>query len=159
MRRKSIRGTVVFESKGEKEEFERYAARNGYGSFSRMMKCEVRKNMKSEREPIEKSIEPVRDALDGLYKLIEENNDYLEIIRRQLAEQECNSEITKAAKEILQVLLRQEGTISELNGRFNYSQDVIDGAVSLLIDLGLLGTRRKSSKMQNNSRGNKNEKK
>jgi len=159
MRRKSIRGTVVFKSKGEKEEFERYAARNGYRSFSQMIKCEVRKNMKSEKKPIEKSLEPLKDAVDGQYKLILENNECLERIRMQLAEKEGNSEIIKATREILPFILQRERSLSEINGKFSYySQDIIDGAIALLIDLGLLGTRR-SSEIQDKSGDIKNEKK
>lgn len=149
MARDSIRISLVLNDNKQYKRWKNFQISNGYGNFSQMVRCLVEEGIKRKNDPIEKSIEPLKDALDGLYKLVERINDCLEIIRMRLADKEGNSEIIKAARKILPFILQREKSLSEINGKFSdYDKDVIDGAMALLIDLELIGTRKSSSKKE-----------
>lgn len=151
----AIRVSLVLNDKEEYKKWKNYQITKGYGNFSQMVRCIVERVIKQEKEPIEKTLEPLKNAIEGLYKLTELTNEQIEIVSMRLANKEGDSEINKAAREILQ-LLEEEKTLSEINGKLSsYSRDAIDGAIALLIDLGLIGTRRTSSKQKNNSGGKK----
>ncbi len=148
MKEGSVRVSLVLNDEKQFKRWKKYKNAKGYGSFSSMVRNTVEAAIKRENKP-DKIMEPIQDAISGLYKLLELTHEEVEILSmRLLADKENNSEIVKAAREILKLLPSGENkTFSEFVGMFNYNRKIISGALTLLIDLKLIGTRR-GDKMQ-----------
>ena len=138
------RVSLVLNDTEQHQKWSNFQIEKGYGNFSQMVRNVVEKNIDQDKEPIEKSIEPLKNTIDSLYRLTEKTNDEIEILRMRLGNNAGKSEIHKAAQNILPLILQNEKTLSEIKGTLNYNSDIIEGAITLMIDLGLIGTKRKN---------------
>ena len=156
MERNSKRISVVLTGNEQHEMWKNFAAGKRYGNLSQMIRSAVDTLINRENEPSERAMEPIQDAIDALYKLTEVTNEKVEIMSMRLADnKEEDSEVIKAARDILPLLLKGEKTIAEIGGKLNHSREAIRGAIVLINDLGLIGTRRGKSKIEDNSGGTK----
>ena len=138
------RVSLVLNDTEQQQKWVNFQIEKGYGNFSQMVRNVVNKTIDHDKEPLEKSIEPLKNTIDSLYRLTEQTNDEIEILRMRLGNNAGKSEIYKAAQNILPLILQNEKTLSEIKGTLNYNSDIIEGAITLMIDLGLIGTKRKN---------------
>jgi len=136
--------SLVLNDTEQYQKWSNFKNEKGYGNFSQMVRNVVEKTIDQDKEPIEKSIEPLKNTIDSLYRLTEKTNDEIEILRMSSGNNAGKSEIYKAAQNILPLILQNEKTLSEIKGTLNYNSDIIEGAITLMIDLGLIGTKRKN---------------
>ena len=142
MEKKVPRIPIVLLSEERKQRWKDFQISQGYSSESSMVRRIVDDFIENINQPIDKSMQPLIDSIEGLSKLTVENNNCLEIIKSKLTDQVGNSDVKKAAKELLQYAAQNGDieSISMIYGKFNYKSEIIDAAFYLLIDLGLFGT-------------------
>ena len=145
------RVSLVLNSKEQCKEWKKYQNKKAYGNFSQMIRCIVQKVVDSDKAPMEETLEPIKNALDSIYRLAERTNDCVDLINMRLKDKKGKSEIIKAAREILSKRVEGEMTLPEIIGKVNYSSDIIKAAIVLLYDLGIFGTKVKNSKMKADS--------
>lgn len=148
MVRKSIRISLVLNSKEQYEKWKKQLTEEGYGNFSQMVRSKVERSIEKKKEPIEKSLEPIKNALDGLFRQVDAIGDKVDTINIRLADtgEEVNSEVYRAAKEIKHEFANGKLTLPEIVGKLNYSPEVNKKALVLLQDIGFIVTQRRSSK-------------
>jgi len=146
--RKCIRISLVLNNNEQYEKWKKLLVEEGYGNFSQMIRSIVEKYIEKKNEPFEKSLEPIINALDGLYRQSEAIRDKVDTIDIRLQDKgkDENSEVYKAVKEIKYELSKGELTIAAIVGKLNYSEDVIKRALVLLKDVGFFVTKRRSSR-------------
>ena len=144
--------SLVLNNKEQYEEWKKYQNKKAYGNFSQMIRSIIQKVIENDKEPFKESLEPIKNALDSIYRLTETTNECVDFINMRLENNKEKSEIIKAAREILSMKAKGEMAISEIIGKFNYGPEIIKAAVVLIYDLGIFGTKIKDfGKMKDDS--------
>ncbi|KXB07759.1 hypothetical protein AKJ51_00155 [candidate division MSBL1 archaeon SCGC-AAA382A20] len=87
-------------------------------------------------------IEPVRNSVDGLHERVRMMNEKFDLLKLQLEEERNGTEL-QAAREILDHLVEEDMTISEISNKLDYDSNIIDASLALLEGLGLIELNRR----------------
>lgn len=138
---------IVLKSNEQHEHWKKIVIDREFSNMSQMVRYAVKKLDEAECEsnPVIKMIESINNTVGGFYKLIDLTNEKIDIIDMRLSMEKGTSKVIQVAKDILDLLLEKESDIPEIVGKFNYNRDVLNEAIVLINDLGLIGSRRKKS--------------
>lgn len=142
MARTCVRFSLVLNDKNQFCLWRDYCTQKGFGNLSMMIRCIVNRAIQSDETPIDKALEPVKNALTSLFQLNEAISEGVDMLNMRLAENKENQEHVKVAREILNALSSGEMSLPEIVGRMKHDRVIIKKSLVLLDDLGLLETRR-----------------
>lgn len=148
MVRDSIRISLVLNNKEQYEKWKKQFNEEGHGNLSQWIRSIVERHIEKKKEPLEKSLEPIKFALDGLYKQSETIIDKVYAIDIRLLDkgQDENSEVYRAVKDLRNELSKGELNLPEIVGKLKYPHEVTKKALVLLKDIGFIVTERRSQK-------------
>ena len=134
------RVSLVLKNKKQYDDWIEFKNKKGYSNFSQMVRAIVEKERLEDIDAFKKELQPIKDSLQGLYKINQFNYELSEIILMKLSTEDNRSGVIKAANEILSVL-KTKRTSVEIYGTLNYHENVIRNALSLLCDLNIIDVK------------------
>ncbi len=139
MARKAVVINISVANKNELNSWRRFSRKCGHSSLSEMIRYAVKLYQKDNTisDRIRESINPLFSSLE-LFREVQQNISVsLDIIDKRLFNQESDSDVRQAARELIFLLSQNNQTALELASRMEYSQDTIDRAIVLMRDIGL----------------------
>ena len=130
------RVTIVLKNKNQHTEWIEFMNQKGFSNLSQMIRSIVEKAIVENIDLLKKELQPIKDSIQGLHKIIQFNYEQSEIILMKLTTEDKRSDVIKAAKEILSVL-KTERTPVEIYGKLNYHENVVRNALCLIHDLDI----------------------
>ena len=137
MARKAVVINISVANRNELKEWKKFARACGHSGLSEMIAVKLYQKDNTFSNRIRESINPIFNSLEYFRKIQENISVSVDLIDKRLFCQESDSEVRKAAKEIIPLLLENEQTAVELASKMNYSQETIDSAIVLMRDIGL----------------------
>ena len=149
MKGKCVRVNISLNSKEQHLEWEEFREKNGYSNLSHMIRIAVNKLMLGEESPLERVMEPLKNAVSAVYDMVDRNRETLGFVNMKLDNSdEASPDVIKEAKIILGLLRQGEKSRAEIEGRLKLNRDVVSAALVLIYRLGLIGTHRGNKEKQ-----------
>lgn len=125
-----------------------FAKREGYGSMNTLVIQTMNEKVldRKKGDPIKKAIEPLKNAIEGLYKMSDETNAMINMVDLKLSSDGIDNDALDVAREIIPYLEKGEVAIAEFAGKCNHSPELLKKAVVVIERLGLLWSQYKPGK-------------
>ena len=125
-----------------------FVKREGFGSLNTLAIQAINEKVLGSKkgDPIKKAIEPLKNAIEGLYKMSDETSATVNMIDLKLSSDGIENDALDVAREIIPYLEKGEVAIAEFAGKYNHSPEIIKKAVVVIDKLGLLGSKYKPGK-------------